>query len=115
MNNTRRSEIRRIIRNLSIFGSDDTLSVEEARRALDCRSDIENVLDEEQDAFDSMPGGLQSSYRGEISEESIDYLSEAVEGMDAIEEVLNQAKYDAEEAGTALESIIDSLKSIDGV
>lgn len=115
MNNTRRSEIRRIIRKLSVFGSDATLSAEKAKLALDCRSDIEDVLDEEQDAFDSMPEGLQSSYRGEISEESIDYLSEAVEGLDTIEELLDQPDYDAEKAETALESVIDSLESIDGV
>ena len=115
MNNTRRSKIRRIIENLSTFGSGDTLITEDAKQALDCRSDIEDVLDEEQDAFDSMPEGLQSSYRGEISEESIDYLSEAVEGLYALEELLDQVEYDAEKAETALESVIDSLESIDGV
>ncbi len=115
MNNIRRSEIRRILKKLSIFGSNDMLSAEEAKQVLGCRGDIEDVLYEEQDAFDSMPEGLQSSYRGEISEESIDYLEESIEGLDAIEELLDQTEYDAEKAETELENIIDSLESIDGV
>lgn len=97
------------------MGLRDTLSIEEARQAVDYQSDIEDILYEEQDAFDNMPEGLQSSYRGEISEESIEYLEEAVDGLDAIESLLDEAEYDAAEAKTELENVIDSLESIDGV
>lgn len=39
--------------------------------------EIEDVLSEEEDAFDSMPEGLQSSLNGERSEAAIDALSES--------------------------------------
>ena len=115
MNNTRRNEIRRIIRSLSAVVSGDEISSEQARQVLDYRHDIEDVLDEEQDAFDNMPEGLQSSYRGEISEESIDYLSEAIDGLDDIDDLLAQADYDGEKVKIALEDVIESLENVDGI
>lgn len=55
------------------------------------KSEVQNVMYEEQDAFDSMPENLQGSTRGEESEEAIDTLDEvvnsieeAIEGLESI-------------------------------
>lgn len=49
---------------------------------------LQEVLDEEQLAFDNMPENLQYSTRGEEAQEAIDYISEAIECLDnAIEQL----------------------------
>lgn len=40
--------------------------------------DIQEILDEEREAFDNMPEGLQGSERGEAAQEAIDALENAV-------------------------------------
>lgn len=52
------------------------------------KSDLQDVLSEEENVFDNMPENLQCSMRGEESEESIDYMNEAVDALDnAIEQL----------------------------
>ena len=51
-------------------------------------SDLSSILSEEQDAFDNMPEGLQSSYRGMCSEDAIDNMEEASEKLDEVIELL---------------------------
>lgn len=48
---------------------------------------LRDVLNDEENAFDNMPENLQSSMRGEESQEAIDYMEEAV---DILEEVIEQ-------------------------
>lgn len=48
-------------------------------------------LDEEM-AFDSMPEGLQSSERGEISEEAIELLDSACDGLGEVLDCLNDIR-----------------------
>lgn len=50
---------------------------------------LSSILSEEQDAFDNMPEGLQSSYRGMCSEDVIDSMEEASEKLDEVIELLN--------------------------
>lgn len=50
---------------------------------------LSSILNEEQDAFDNMPEGLQSSYRGMCSEDAIDNMEEASEKLDEVIELLN--------------------------
>jgi len=51
---------------------------------------LENVKDEEQDAFDNMPEGLQGSKKGELMEEIIDYLEDSYGNLEyAIEDLEN--------------------------
>ena len=50
---------------------------------------LSSILSEEQDAFDNMPEGLQSSYRGMCSEDAIDDMEEASEKLDEVIESLN--------------------------
>ena len=51
--------------------------------------ELSSILNEEQDAFDNMPEGLQSSYRGMCSEDAIDTMEEASEKLDEVIELLN--------------------------
>ena len=51
-------------------------------------SELFFILNEEQDAFDNMPEGLQSSYRGRCSEDAIDSMEEASEKLDEVMELL---------------------------
>lgn len=51
-------------------------------------SELSSILNEEQDAFDNMPEGLQSSYRGMCSEDAIDSMEEASEKLDEVIELL---------------------------
>ena len=50
--------------------------------------ELSSILNEEQDAFDNMPEGLQSSYRGMCSEDAIDNMEEASEKLDGVIELL---------------------------
>lgn len=52
-------------------------------------SELSSILNEEQDAFDNMPEGLQGSYRGMCSEDAIDNMEEASEKLDEAVELLN--------------------------
>lgn len=50
--------------------------------------ELSSILNEEQNAFDNMPEGLQSSYRGMCSEDAIDNMEEANEKLDEVIELL---------------------------
>ena len=52
-------------------------------------SELSVVLDDEQNAFDNIPEGLQSSYRCMCSEDAIDNMEEASEKLDKVIELLN--------------------------
>ncbi len=41
-------------------------------------TELESVRDEEQDKFDNMPEGLQGSEKGNLMQEGIDHLEEAI-------------------------------------
>ena len=77
MNKSRRKRIAAVISTLENAGYD---IIESAR------DEIEDILWEEEDAYDNMPENLQYSIRGEESSEAIDNLQEAV---DNLEEALN--------------------------
>lgn len=48
----------------------------------DAKNDLENILSDEQLAFDSMPESLQSSSRGMDSEEAIGNMEDAISSLD---------------------------------
>lgn len=50
--------------------------------------ELSSILSEEQDAFDNMPEGLQSSYRGMCSEDAINSMEEASDKLDEVIELL---------------------------
>lgn len=65
MNKERRNEIKKIIKNVE-----------------EIRSNIELILDDEQDYYDNMPENLQGGDRGITSEEAIDNLQEAINNIE---------------------------------
>lgn len=65
MNKKRRQEIMKAMN-----------KVEEVKDRLD------ELLYEEQDALDNTPENLRLSFRGEESENAVDYLQEAIEGLE---------------------------------
>lgn len=54
------------------------------------KSDLENILWDEEDAFENMPDGLKESDRGAAMEEGIDELSEIIDGLDNIVDSLEE-------------------------
>lgn len=72
MNKQRLGEIKKIIDNVN-----------------ECKDDLDDVMADEQIAFDNMPENLQLSSNGERSEEAIDILDNAVEKLNEVVELLN--------------------------
>lgn len=60
----------------------------------ECRTELENLKDEEQECFDNLPEALQDSEKGEAMQENADDLEDACDTidcvMDTIEEVINR-------------------------
>lgn len=46
------------------------------------KSNLEDILSDEECYFDNMPENLQGSLRGEESEEAIDLLNDAIDNID---------------------------------
>lgn len=78
MNNTRRRGLNELKTQIDFINK----QLKEASKKLSF------ILNEEQDAFDNMPEGLQSSYRGMCSEDAIDNMEEASEKLDEVIELL---------------------------
>lgn len=79
MNNARRRRI-----------SELKMQIDFANNQLkDANKKLSSILNEEQDAFDNMPEGLQSSYRGMCSEDAIDSMEEASDKLDEVIELLS--------------------------
>ena len=53
---------------------------------------INNVWDEEQEAFDNLPEGLQESERGEAMQEAINALESAASLCEELDDALAQAR-----------------------
>lgn len=79
MNDTRRRRLREIKTQIDFANS----------QLKDASKRLSSILSEEQDAFDNMPEGLQSSYRGMCSEDAIDSMEEASDKLDEVIELLN--------------------------
>ena len=78
MNDTRRRRINELKTQIDFANN----QLKEASRKLS------SILTEEQDAFDNMPEGLQSSYRGMCSEDAIDNMEAASDKLDEVIELL---------------------------
>lgn len=51
---------------------------------IQCKKNLQSILDEEQNSFDNMPENLQGSLRGSESEDAIDIMEECVEHLEKI-------------------------------
>ena len=78
MNKQRREKIRQLKTQIDLIKTDLKKT----------SSELSSILNEEQDAFDNMPEGLQGSYRGMCSEDAIDSMEEASEKLDEVIELL---------------------------
>lgn len=109
MNKSRRRKIASVISALeNIAGYDSINSI---------RNEIENILWEEEDAYDNMPENLQYSMRGEASSEAIDSLQDAVDALEEaisiIDEINNKNKKSKEnDIDDLINQAIDSLEEI---
>lgn len=92
MNNTRRKAIRTVIK-----------ALQEPKIDWDwIESELNDVLDDETDAMESIPESLQDTDRYTTCEESVGFLEEAIDCID-------------EEDEDAAETIIEVLSQIDGI
>lgn len=74
MNNTRRKALQKIY-----------AAIEEVK------SDLENIYDEEQEAFENIPENLEGSERYEAAENAVDNLDNAFSGLGEVLEYLEEA------------------------
>jgi hypothetical protein len=58
----------------------------------DVKTDVEGVLEDEQSYFDEMPENFQDSERGEVAQEAIDNLQNAIDQIDEVIELAETAK-----------------------
>lgn len=73
MNKKRRKEIEKLKGSLS-----------------EVKNKLHNLLDEEQEAFDNMPESIQESERGELMQETIEYMEAALCSLEEAEESLTE-------------------------
>lgn len=65
--------------------------LEEAVRLLEeAYSTIEIIMEQEQEAFDNMPEGLQESERGEQMQENIDNLDSCLSDLENVKEQVEE-------------------------
>ena len=75
MNNARRKKLSKLYDNLEGL-----------------REELEQIKDEEQEAYDNMPEGVQGSERGEIAYEAVDNLENAHTLLEEVLEGIDNAK-----------------------
>ena len=115
MNNTRRAKIRKVVRELKSIRESYRLDIirdEKFEEALEkCSMDIEEILYEEQFAYDNIPESLQYSERACQMEENIDALDNCLESIDEIIEEYDQEGRQGEFEGD-YQDLIDSLEEL---
>ena len=88
MNKARRKRIASVIGTLKNITNYDLIET--------TKDEIEDILWEEDDAYNNMPENLQYSMRGEESSDAIDSLQEAVDALEEAIDALNEL-YDLKE------------------
>lgn len=88
MNNTRRKEIARI------RGQLEELSA----LLIELHGDIDNILSEEQEAFDALPESLQDGERGQTMQTALDNLQSALDEADTLTSAVDDCANYLEEA-----------------
>ena len=100
MNNIRRKQISNLIVAL------ERLNNNYSQKELDkCKDTLEDIKNEEEEAFDNMPEGLQYSQRGMDSEDAIENMNEA---LGYLEDAC--ATDDMEEKESYIDMAIDCLE-----
>jgi chromosome segregation ATPase len=84
MNNDRRKRIKELVGELdSIFG-----------QLTDFNDNLSEIQQEEQDAYDNLPEGLQETERGETIQDMADRLSDIYDTLDSVLSDLEDASSD---------------------
>lgn len=66
--------------------------LQEVRESLDdVISQIEEIKDEEQEALDNMPEGLQQTERGDRMQTAIDTMDEAISAIEDVQQTIDEA------------------------
>lgn len=73
MNKKRRKEIENLLESIS-----------------ETKAKLQDLLDEEQQAFDNMPESIQESERGEEMQEIIEYMEAAIDSLEEATESLTE-------------------------
>lgn len=84
MNNERRKEIKNIISDIEELNLNKIATDLEA-----IVGRVEDVMDDEQDAYDNLPASLQDSDKGQAFTETLNSLEKVVDGIRTIIDVLN--------------------------
>jgi len=101
MNKARRKRIASVIETLENITNYDLIET--------TKDEIEDILWEEEDAYDNMPENLQYSMRGEESSDAIDSLQEAVDALEEAIDALNEL-YDLKEEYNNIEDEDEKLE-----
>lgn len=57
----------------------------------DLKSELESIMEEEQEAYDNLPESIQSTERGERMQEAADNLQNAIDAFDDVTSYLESA------------------------
>ena len=101
MNKVRRKRIASVIETLENITNYDLIET--------TKDEIEDILWEEDDAYNNMPENLQYSMRGEESSDAIDSLQEAVDALEEAIDALNEL-YDLKEEYNNIEDEEEKLE-----
>ena len=101
MNKARRKKIASVIETLENITGYDLVET--------AKDEIEDILWEEDDAYNNMPENLQYSMRGEESSDAIDSLQETVDALEDAIDALNEL-YDLKEEYNNIEDEEEKLE-----
>ena len=101
MNKARRKKIASVIETLENITGYDLVET--------AKDEIEDILWEEDDAYNNMPENLQYSMRGEESSDAIDSLQETVDALEEAIDALNEL-YDLKEEYNNIEDEEEKLE-----
>lgn len=106
MNNERRKAINEIATNFTILKGMLIDALEEISAIGECEqweSDLNDIKDNEEEAYNNMPESLQNGERGQTSQEAISHLETAIGAMETLREALDTAVTTCDEIDEALE------------
>jgi sugar-specific transcriptional regulator TrmB len=109
MNATQRKALAKLAKSLQ-DAKDNGMPLPELKTlAEDIKSQVESMAEEEQDKYDNLSEGLQSSEKGEAFEEAISNLNDVADELD---NVVTAEDGDEEEVGEWIDNAVESLGNV---
>ena len=86
MNNARRKQLANWVKEFNVIVArlNDNITPDILKDIYELQNKLQNILDDEEWAFDNMPEGFKNSYNGWVSENAIDLMGESIELLDDI-------------------------------